>query len=141
MEISDKGIDLIKEFEGLKLESYLCPAKKWTIGYGFTRGVKEDMEWTEEQAEWVLKSEVEEYCDAVNKCVKVLLNQYQFDALVSWTYNLGESNLKNSTLLKVLNDGDYEGVPFQIERWNKANGKVLRGLTRRRKAEAELFRD
>jgi lysozyme len=88
----------------------------------------------------VLKSEVEEYCDAVNKCVKVPLNQYQFDALVSWTYNLGESNLKNSTLLKVLNDGDYEGVPFQIKRWNKANGKVLSGLTRRRKAEAELFR-
>ena len=140
MEISDRGIDLIKEFEGLRLESYLCPAKKWTIGYGFTRGVKEDMEWTEEQAEWVLKSEVKEYCDAVNKCVKVPLNQYQFDALVSWTYNLGESNLKNSTLLKVLNDGDYESVPFQIKRWNKANGKVLSGLTRRRKSEAELFR-
>ena len=67
------------------------------------------------------------------------LNQNQFDALVSWVYNLGPANLQASTLLKVLNAGDYAGVPAQIMRWNKAGGKVLEGLTRRRQAEADLF--
>ena len=71
--------------------------------------------------------------------VTVPLSQNQFDALVSWVYNLGNGNLTSSTMLKVLNSGDYAGVPAQIKRWNKAGGKVLEGLTRRRQAEADMF--
>tara|TARA_R110001583_G_scaffold71869_5_gene201913 strand:- start:848 stop:1273 length:426 start_codon:yes stop_codon:yes gene_type:complete len=139
MKISDKGINLIKEFEGLELISYLCPAKVWTIGYGHTKGVQEGMEWTEEQAEEALKEEVIGYCRYVEELVEVPLNQNQFDALTSWTYNLGPTNLKSSTMLKVLNDGNYDGVPEQIKKWNKAGGQVLNGLIKRRDAEAELF--
>jgi|TARA_B110000263_G_C15114460_1_gene421351 lysozyme len=139
MKISDKGINLIKEFEGLELISYLCPAKVWTIGYGHTKGVQEGMEWTEEQAEESLKEEVISYCRYVEELVKVPLNQNQFDALTSWTYNLGPTNLKSSTMLKVLNDGNYDEVPEQIKKWNKAGGQVLNGLIKRRDAEAELF--
>ena len=139
MEISDKGIKLIKEFEGLELISYLCPAKVWTIGYGHIKGVQEGMEWTEEQAEEALKEEIVGYCKYVEEYVKVPLNQNQFDALVSWTYNLGPTSLKKSTMLKVLNKGNYDEVPEQIKRWNKARGQVLNGLVRRRDTEAELF--
>ena len=139
MEISDKGINLIKEFEGLELISYLCPAKVWTIGYGHTKGVQEGMEWTEEQAEEALKEEVIGYCRYVEELVEVPLNQNQFDALTSWIYNLGPTNLKKSTMLKVLNGGNYDEVPEQIKKWNKAGGQVLNGLVRRREAEAELF--
>ena len=82
-----------------------------------------------------------EYEGYVNDMVEVSLEQCQFDALVSWVYNLGPTNLSSSTLLKVLNEGEYDEVPFQIKRWNKAGGKVLEGLTRRREAEALLFQD
>ena len=87
----------------------------------------------------MLEVELEEYQSYINEYVEVALSQHQFDALVSWVYNLGPANLKSSTLLKVLNSGDYEGVPAQIKRWNKAGGKVLKGLVRRREAEALLF--
>ena len=76
---------------------------------------------------------------SVNSCNSSTINQNQFDALVSWVYNFGNGNLTSSTMLKVLNSGDYDGVPAQIKRWNKAGGKVLEGLTRRRQAEADLF--
>jgi lysozyme len=101
--------------------------------------VQEGMEWTEEQAEESLKEEVISYCRYVEELVKVPLNQNQFDALTSWTYNLGPTNLKSSTMLKVLNDGNYDEVPEQIKKWNKAGGQVLNGLIKRRDAEAELF--
>ena len=94
---------------------------------------------TQEQAEEMLRDEMAEYEGYVNRLVTVELNQNQFDAMVSWVYNLGGGNLASSTLLKVLNAGDYDGVPAQIMRWNKAGGKVLEGLTRRRQAEADLF--
>ena len=97
------------------------------------------MQITEDDAHNMLVEELNEYETYVNTLVSVPLNQNQFDALVSWVYNLGGGNLKASTLLKVLNSGDYEGVPAQIMRWNKAGGKVLEGLTRRRQAEADLF--
>jgi len=139
VEISAKGLDLIKKFEGLELESYLCPADVWTIGYGSTKGVKEGMSITEEEAEALLKKEAQEYCDYVKEYVSVTLTQNQFDALVSWTYNLGPRNLKNSTLLEVLNKEEYDKVPEQILRWTKAAGKELNGLVRRRQAEADLF--
>ena len=139
MNISQEGLSLIKKFEGCELEAYKCAANVWTIGYGSTDGVKEGMEISQERAEMLLLEDVEVFEESVNKLVEVPLEQNQFDALVSWTFNLGSTNLKNSTLLKVLNDKEYEGVPAQIKRWNKAGGKVLQGLIRRREAEALLF--
>ena len=139
MNIGQKGIDLIKHFEGCELNAYKCPAGVWTIGYGHIKGVSEGMSITQEQAEQMLLDELKEYENYINELVTVSLSQNQFDALVSWVYNLGPANLQSSTLLKVLNSGDYSGVPAQIERWNKAGGKVLEGLIRRREAESALF--
>ncbi len=140
-EISQEGVNLIKKFEGFEEKAYKCPAGVWTIGYGHTKDVMEGDFWSEAYAEHMLEVELEEYCEYINDLVEVELNQNQFDALVSWVYNLGPSNLKSSTLLKVLNEGDFDEVPRQIRRWNKAGGNVLEGLTRRREAEALLFQD
>ena len=139
MKISNTGIDLIKHFEGCETEAYLCPAGVPTIGYGHIKGVQMGDVITETQAHEMLVEELNEYESYINDLVTVSLNQNQFDAMVSWVYNLGSGNLRASTLLKVLNSGDYAGVPAQIMRWNKAGGKVLEGLTRRRQAEADLF--
>jgi lysozyme len=139
MNIGNKGLELIKHFEGCELQAYKCPAGVWTIGYGHIKGVSEGMTITQEEAENMLRDEMAEYEGYVNNLVTVELNQNQFDAMVSWVYNLGGGNLGASTLLKVLNAGDFAGVPAQMLRWNKAGGKVLEGLTRRRQAEADLF--
>ena len=139
MKISQYGIDLIKHFEGCELEAYQCAAGVWTIGYGHTKGVQPGDQWSEDHANHMLEVELEEYENYVSTAVTVPLSQNQFDALVSWVYNLGNGNLTSSTMLKVLNSGDYAGVPAQIKRWNKAGGKVLEGLTRRRQAEADMF--
>lgn len=139
MKISQYGIDLIKHFEGCELQAYQCAAGVWTIGYGHTKGVQPGDEWSEDHANHMLEVELEEYENYVSTAVTVPLSQNQFDALVSWVYNLGNGNLTSSTMLKVLNSGDYDGVPAQIKRWNKAGGKVLEGLTRRRQAEADMF--
>ena len=139
MKISAEGLALIKKFEGCELEAYQDAVGVWTIGYGHIKGVKEGMTITKQQAEEMLEEELIEYENYVKEAVKYQLDQCMFDALVSWTYNLGPSNLNSSTLLKVLNAGDYDGVPEQIKRWNKAGGKVLEGLIRRREAEALLF--
>ena len=139
MHISNEGINLIKQFEGCVLSAYKCPAGFWTIGYGHTKNVKQGMKITKEQATNLLKDDLKTYENYVNKYVKVKLNQNQFDALVSFAFNCGGGALKSSTLLKKLNKGDYEGAANELLRWNKANGKVLAGLTRRRKAEKALF--
>ncbi len=139
MNTSQNGIDLIKHFEGCELKAYKCPAGVWTIGYGHIKGVQEGDVITEQQAHEMLVEELDEYENYINTLVTVPLNQNQYDALVSWVYNLGSSNLNSSTLLRVLNTGNYAEVPEQIMRWNKAGGKVLEGLTRRRQAEADLF--
>ena len=139
MKISNKGIDLIKHFEGCETEAYLCPAGVPTIGYGHIKGVQMGDVITEAQAEEMLVEELTEYENYIHDCVTAPLNQNQFDAMVSWVFNLGVGNLKSSTLLKTLNIGNYRGVPEQIMRWNKAGGKVLEGLTRRRQAAADLF--
>tara|TARA_Y100001937_G_scaffold125171_1_gene191418 strand:+ start:963 stop:1406 length:444 start_codon:yes stop_codon:yes gene_type:complete len=139
MNISQEGLSLIKKFEGCELEAYKCAAGVWTIGYGSTKGVKEGDSINQEDADKLLMAEMKEYEGYINNMVEVNLEQNQFDSLVSWVFNLGPSNLKNSTLLKVLNSKDYQGVPAQIRRWNKANGKVLEGLERRRLAESLLF--
>ena len=139
MNIGTKGLDLIRFFEGLELNAYQCAAGVWTIGYGHTKDVQQGMTISEARANEMLAEELNEYESYINGLVTVELNQDQFDAMVSWVYNLGVGNLKASTLLKVLNAGDYDGVPAQMMRWNKAGGKVLEGLTKRRQAEADLF--
>ncbi len=139
MKISQEGLALIKKYEGCELNAYVCPAGVLTIGYGHTKNVKEGDTITQEEANDMLIGEMCEYEDYVNGLVKVDLEQYQFDSLCSWVYNLGPTNLITSTLLEVLNNKDYEGVPTQIKRWNKSNGEVLEGLVKRREAEALLF--
>jgi lysozyme len=138
------GLELIKKFEGLRLEAYLCPAKKWTIGYGHTSAagepnVVQGLKITEEEAEEILQRDLKQYEDAVKRLVKVDLNENQFSALVSFTYNLGAQNLAESTLLKLLNSGDYLGAAKQFPRWVKAGSQTLEGLVKRREAEQKLF--
>ena len=139
MKVSQECIDLVKFFEGFEPRAYLCPANVWTIGYGRTKNVKEGDELTEPQAERDLFEELDEFAEQVLNRVKVDLEQNELDALTSWTYNLGVGNLQSSTLLKKLNSGDKNSVPSEMVRWNKAAGKVLAGLTRRREAEAKLW--
>lgn len=140
MRTSQKGINLIKQFEGCSLQAYKCPAGKWTIGYGHTKGVKQGQKITQAKAEELLKSDLINYEKGVTKAVKVPINQNQYDALVSFSYNVGLAALRTSTLLKKLNKKDYTGAANEFMRWNKANGKVLNGLTKRRAAEQKLFK-
>ncbi|WP_049064012.1 lysozyme [Acinetobacter seifertii] len=144
MKISNSGINLIKSFEGLRLKAYDDGVGVWTIGYGtikYPNGVqvKKGDVCTEQQAEEYLRNDLTKFEAAINKLVKVSLSQNQFDAIASFTYNLGETNLANSTLLKKLNKGDYQGASDQFLVWNKAGGKVMNGLVRRREAERALF--
>lgn len=139
MKIGQQGLELIKSFEGLELTAYLCPADVWTIGYGHTKTVKAGMRITERGAEELLKQDLAWVETAIDTYVTVALTQPQYDALCSFIYNVGGGAFRKSTLLKKLNAGDYEGAQGQFKRWNKASGKVLKGLTRRRTAEQELF--
>lgn len=144
MRISDKGIALIKEFEGCRLTAYQDSVGVWTIGYGWAnpvdgKPVKRGMTIDQATAERLLKTGLVSYESDVSKLVKVNLTQGQFDALVSFTYNLGARSLSTSTLLRKLNAGDIKGAADEFLRWNKAGGKVLNGLTRRREAERALF--
>ncbi|HAV1600026.1 TPA: lysozyme [Enterobacter hormaechei subsp. xiangfangensis] len=144
MQTSEKGIALIKEFEGCKLTAYQDSVGVWTIGYGWTQPVdgkpiRAGMTIKQETAERLLKTGLVSYESDVSRLVKVGLTQGQFDALVSFTYNLGARSLSTSTLLRKLNAGDYAGAADEFLRWNKAGGKVLNGLTRRREAELALF--
>ena len=141
MNLGYKGKDLLKFFEGCELVAYQDSVGVWTIGYGHTKGVTPGMTITQEEAEQMLESELAEYEGYVEKYVTVPLTQNQFDALVVWVYNLGPTNFRNSTLLKKLNEGDYTAAGTEIKRWNKAGGKVLKGLVKRREAEAELFNE
>ena len=144
MQTSDKGIALIKQFEGCKLTAYQDSVGVWSIGYGWTQPVdgkpiRAGMTIKQETAERLLKTGLVSYESDVSRLVKVGVTQGQFDALVSFTYNLGARSLSTSTLLRKLNAGDYAGAADEFLRWNKAGGKVLNGLTRRREAERALF--
>ena len=144
MQTSDKGIALIKQFEGCRLTAYQDSVGVWTIGYGWTQPVdgkpiRAGMTIKQETAERLLKTGLVSYESDVSRLVKVSLTQGQFDALVSLTYNLGCRSVSTSTLLRKLNAGDYAGAADEFLRWNKAGGKVLNGLTRRREAERALF--
>lgn len=148
MKTSDNGIKLIKEFEGLFLTAYFCPANIPTIGYGHTatvtrQDVKNKKTITENEANILLVKDLAKYEKAVNELITVDLTQNEFDALVSFTFNLGIGSLASSTLRKLINLGKKLSANEQFIRWNKArvNGRLvtLKGLTRRRKAESNLF--
>lgn len=140
MKISEKGLNLIKDFEGLEIKAYKDSVGVLTIGYGSTGNhVKLGMTITKEQAEELLKQDVSRFERGVNDLVKVTLTQNQFDSLVSFSFNLGLGNLKSSTLLRKLNASDYSGAANEFLRWNRAGNKVLNGLTRRRQAEKDMF--
>lgn len=138
------GIDLIKRFEGRRLTAYLDAVGVRTIGYGHTSmagppRVTAGMTITAAQAEEILRNDLKKYERAVRDAVKVPLNDNQYAALVSFCYNVGPGNLRKSSALRHLNKGRYDQVPRRLALWNKAGGRVLRGLVRRRKAEGELF--
>jgi len=135
------AIDLIKKFEGCRLEAYRDPVGIWTIGYGTTTGVKQGMKITRERAEALLLEHVKRVClPRLEEMVKVACTNNELCALVSLSYNIGTGALAGSTLIKKLNaNKSDEEVADQFLRWNKAKGKVLPGLTRRRKAERQLF--
>ena len=139
MKCSLEGLALIKKFEGCRLKAYRCSANVLTIGYGHTGGVQENDVISQPEADKLLEEDIEKFEDYVSDNVIVELNQGQFDALVAWTFNLGPGNLRESTMLKKLNNQEYESVPFEMRRWNKAGGKTLDGLIRRREAESLLF--
>lgn len=146
MIVSKNGLDLIKEFESFKSKPYLCPSQKATIGFGSTyypdgkKVTLQDKEITEEKAFEILEYIAnKDFGSNINKVVKVPLNQNQFDALVSFAYNIGNGNFNSSTLLRWLNQGNYKEASIQLLRWDKSKGIVLNGLTKRRKAEKTLF--
>jgi lysozyme len=141
--INQRGLELVKHFESLYLKAYQDSVGVWTIGWGHT-GIKHNdgtvhkgRTISEEDAERLLKHDMQSFAERVENLITVPLNNDQFDALVSFDFNTG--SLNKSTLRKKLNAGDYEGAAEEFPRWNKAGGKVLRGLTRRRKSEQNLF--
>ncbi len=137
--INQKGLDLIKSFEGLRLSSYDDGVGVWTIGYGHTRNIRPGMTISKEQAELYLQEDLERFEKAVSRLVKVQLTDNQFSALVAFVFNIGDGAFAYSTLLKLLNEARYHAAAQQFLRWDKAQGKVLPGLTRRRGAEMRLF--
>lgn len=146
MQISDAGVALVKSFEGyLTLQkdgscvAYLCPAKVPTIGWGCTEGVSLGMRWSAAEAESGLRRELAKFEAGVSRLVTVEINQNEFDALVSFSYNVGLGALQKSSLLKKLNAGDRAGAAAAFGLWNKGGGKVLNGLVARRAREAALF--
>ncbi|MRT06985.1 glycoside hydrolase family protein [Pantoea agglomerans] len=139
MKVSNNGINLIKRFEGLELKSYKDSVGILTIGYGHTHAVKAGGVITGEQADAFLREDLQVAELTVNTNVKVNLTQGQFDALVSFVFNLGSGNFVKSTLIKKLNAGDYAGAADEFSKWVNAGGKKLPGLVKRRAAEREVF--
>ncbi len=139
-EISNQGLELIKQNEGFSSEIYLCPAGKSTIGYGHVVHSGENYEnITKQEAENLLKKDLFSREKTVRQNVNVDLTQNQYDALCSFVYNIGEEAFRNSTLLEKLNSGDYKSASDEFDRWVYGDGKKLRGLENRRQAESELF--
>lgn len=144
MRISNKGISLIKEFEGCKLKAYQDSVGVWTLGYGWTqpvdgRKIGPGMVIDQATAERLLKCGLVQYEQGVNQLVKVIITQGQFDALVSFAYNLGLRSLSTSTLLRKLNAGDKQGAADEFGKWVNAGGVRLNGLVKRREAERKMF--
>ncbi|WP_228015419.1 lysozyme [Leptolyngbya ectocarpi] len=136
---NSSGVNLIKSFEGLRLKAYQDAVGVWTIGYGTTRGVKPGQEISQAQAEALLKTDLARFERDVSQAVRVPINDNQFAAIVSFTYNVGSGAMRSSTLLRKLNRRDIYGAANEFPRWNRAGGRILAGLTRRRNAERALF--
>ena len=145
MTISNKGLELIKEFEGFSANAYLCPAKIPTIGYGNTfwqdgRKVRLGEQISKTKALELLEFVAnKDFANKIFPLIKVEVNQNQFDAMTSLAYNIGVGAFSNSTLLKRVNAKDFLGAGNEFLKWDKSNGKPLLGLTRRRQREKELF--
>lgn len=145
MKISQKGIDLIKEFEGFSAKMYKDAVGLPTIGYGTLIDTKEENYLktkiiTKQEAEQLLRKDVEIFESSVNKMITSKINQNQYDAIVCFVYNLGANNFRKSTLLKKINiNPNDKTIRDEFMKWNKAGGMILKGLTRRRKAEADLY--
>lgn len=140
MKLNQAGRDLIKRFEGLKLKSYYDAVGVLTIGYGHTgKDVTVGQQITRVEAERLLNADLDKFVPGVESLLKVVLTDNQFSALVCLAYNIGLGNLKKSTLLKKVNASDFTGAVESWLKWNKAGGKVLKGLTARREAETQLF--
>lgn len=143
--MNQNGLDLVKHFEGLYTDAYICPAGIPTIGYGHTANVELGQSITHQEAEDILQSDMQKFADAVEKAIIVELNDNQFSALVSFAFNCGAGNLRASTLCRKLNAGDYDCVPSELARWVKATDpstgkkRSLAGLVKRRAAEGALF--
>lgn len=141
MQPSSKCLALIRRFEGFRDVAYLCPAGKWTIGYGHTDGVRRGDIINQETADRYLERDVKVAADAVNKMIEVPISQNQFDALVSLVYNIGATKIAASTLVKLINQRYYDKAAEEILKWCHSGGQVLQGLVARRKAEYELFKE
>ncbi|MEG4406418.1 lysozyme [Microcoleus sp. MON2_D5] len=140
MQINQEGLDLIKQFEGCKLEAYICPAGIPTIGYGHTQSATMGQVISEVEADALLRKDLKDAEDAVRTLVTVPIDENQFSTLVSFVFNVGAGAFEQSTLLAMLNAyASAETVAAQFMRWNKADGRELPGLTRRRHAEQALF--
>lgn len=144
MKVTTEGIELIKKHESLRLRAYLCPGEVWTIGYGNTfykdgKLVQEGDVISREEAEDLFDYVANDFARKVSKLLEVPVSANQFSALVSFSYNIGIGAFLNSTLLKKLNAGDYQGAGEELKRWVYARGKKLPGLINRRKEERELF--
>ena len=142
-QVNQVGIDLIRRFEGCRLEAYPDPGTggdPWTIGYGATGpGIEPGVIWTQEEAEARLIEDVQRFADAVERALTVDVSDNEFAAMVSLAFNIGAGAFRKSTLLRLVNDGHFEAAAQQFERWNRAGGRVMAGLTRRRQAERDLF--
>jgi lysozyme len=136
---SENGLHFIREAEGCRLTAYQDSGGVWTIGVGHTAGVKPGQRATMAEVEEWLREDVGDSEDAVASLVKVALTQNQYDALVSFVFNLGATQFSDSTLLKKLNAGDYKGAQGQFKRWVYDNGEIQPGLVKRRNGEAMLF--
>ena len=139
MELSPAGLSLIKRFEGLRTRAYLCPAGVWTIGYGSTGPhVAEGLVISEAQAEAMLRSDLVRFEEAVRRHA-LPATQSQYDALVSFAFNVGVDAFARSTLLRRHRSGDFASAACQFARWDKVRGRVVTGLARRRAAERTLY--
>ena len=139
MKLSDNGIKFIQDFEGLKLNAYRDIVGVWTVGFGHTGvDVTPNLSITKDRANDLFMQDVCNFVNGVNSMVKSC-TQGEFDAMVSFAYNLGLKSLKTSTLLRKLNDGDIDGAANEFTKWNRAGGKEVAGLTRRRLDERSLF--
>lgn len=141
MKTSDYALQRLKEFEGLRLKAYKCPGGAWTIGYGHTPGVREGMVISKDEASKLLEADVKYFEGFLaGEPYAEDLTQGQWDALISFLFNLGIGNYKRSTLRKrILEDVNHNDIPNQFRRWNKADGKVLPGLVKRREWECQMY--